>query len=118
MIALTTDLVSTCAVHDQQERLKELSFASTATQIIKERKPVDETLTNLVLGLPDALQYPGHTVASIKFQGTTFETPGFTSKQNGNLSMTLNNRRKGSVTVCYTRRFLPEDEGPFPEGGT
>jgi len=103
----------TRAVHDQQERLKELACVNRATQIIKERKPVDETLTNLVLGLPDALQYPGYTVASIKFQGTTFETPGFTETE-WKLEHDFETiAGKGSVTVCYTRQFLPEDEGPF-----
>jgi hypothetical protein len=65
-------------IHDQQERLKELACINRATQILKERKPVEETLMHLVLELPNALQYPEFTVASIKFHGQTFETPGFT----------------------------------------
>ncbi len=68
-------------VHDQQERLKELACVNRATQILKERKPVDETLTSLVLGLPEAMQYPAYTAARIKYQGRNYETPGFTETE-------------------------------------
>ncbi|MCK7539356.1 MAG: hypothetical protein MZV63_54815 [Marinilabiliales bacterium] len=31
-------------IHDQQERLKELACINRTTQILKERKPIEETL--------------------------------------------------------------------------
>ena len=100
-------------IHDQQERLKELSCINRATQILKERKPVEETLMHLVLELPNALQYPEFTVARIRFHGQTFETPGFT-ETGWKLSEDFEALSgKGSVEVCYTCPFLEEDEGPF-----
>jgi len=100
-------------IHDQQERLKELACVNRATQIIKERKPVDETLTSLVLGLPDALQYPAFTVARIRYMEKSYETPGFAETE-WKLEHDFETiAGKGSVEVCYTRNFLREDEGPF-----
>ncbi len=100
-------------IHYQQERLKELACINRATQILKERKPVDETLMHLVLELPNALQYPEFTVARIRFHGRTFETPGFT-ETGWKLSEDFESLSgKGSLEVCYTCPFLEEDEGPF-----
>jgi len=100
-------------VHDQQERLKELACVNRATQILKERKPIEETLMQLVLELPEALQFPDYTVARIKFQDRSFETPRFveTGWRLSEDFETLIGR--GSVEVCYTCPFLEEDEGPF-----
>lgn len=100
-------------IHYQQERLKELACINRATQILKERKPVDETLMHLVLELPNAMQYPEFTVARIRFHGRTFETPGFT-ETGWKLSEDFESLSgKGSLEVCYTCPFLEEDEGPF-----
>jgi CheY-like chemotaxis protein len=100
-------------VHDQQERLKELACINRATQILKERKPVDETLMHLVLGLPEAFQYPGYTVARIIYRGRSYETPGFT-ETGWKISRGFRALGgEGMVEVCYILPFLPEDDGPF-----
>ncbi len=100
-------------IHDQQERLKELACVNRATQILKERKPVDETLMHLVLGLPEAFQYPAYTVARIRFLGRAYETPGFTETKWKMIHAFNTLEGQGWVEVCYTRQFLDEDEGPF-----
>ncbi len=100
-------------VHNQQERLKELACINRATQILKERKPVDETLMHLVLGLPEAFQYPGYTVARIIYRGRSYETPGFT-ETGWKISRGFRALGgEGMVEVCYILPFLPEDDGPF-----
>ncbi len=100
-------------LHDQQERLKELACINRATQILKERKPVDETMMHLVLEFPPAMQYPEFTVARIMFQGRSFETPGFRETE-WNLARNFATiDGNGSVEICYTKEFLPGDEGPF-----
>lgn len=100
-------------VHDQQERLKELACINRTTQILKERKPVDETLMHLVLGLPEAFQYPGYTVARIIYRGRSYETPGFT-ETGWKISRGFRALGgEGMVEVCYILPFLPEDDGPF-----
>jgi hypothetical protein len=50
-------------LHDQQERLKELGCINQTTYILKEGKPIEETLQQIVLLLPAAWQYPEYTSA-------------------------------------------------------
>jgi hypothetical protein len=64
-------------LHDQQERVKELACINQTTDILKEGKPIEETLQQIVLLLPAAWQYPDYTAARIKFHDKTFETPDF-----------------------------------------
>ena len=43
-------------MHDQQERLKELACINRTTLILKEGKPIEESLQHIVLLLPAAWQ--------------------------------------------------------------
>ncbi len=54
-------------LHEQQERVKELSCINQTTYILKEGKPIEETLQQIVLLLPAAWQYPEYTSARIMF---------------------------------------------------
>jgi hypothetical protein len=100
-------------IHEQQERLKELSCINRATQILKERKPVEETLMHLVLTLPSAWQYPDYTVARIRYRDKSFETPGFKETAWKMVQGFTTVEGEGSVEICYTREFMEEYEGPF-----
>ena len=93
--------------------MKELACVNRATQILKENKPVDDTLMNLVLELPAALQYPDYTVACIRYLGKAYETPGFVETEWKLIQSFETIMGKGSVEVCYIRSFVQEDEGPF-----
>ncbi|TAL64762.1 MAG: hypothetical protein EPN88_10470, partial [Bacteroidetes bacterium] len=64
-------------LHDQQERLKELACINRTTSILKEGKPIEESLQQIVLLLPAAWQYPEYTVARIRFMGKEFESVDF-----------------------------------------
>ena len=64
-------------LHDQRERLKELACINRTTSILKEFKPIEESLQQIVLLLPAAWQYPEYTVARIIFMGKVFETVDF-----------------------------------------
>jgi hypothetical protein len=101
-------------LHEQQERLKELGCINQTTYILKEGKPVEETLQQIVLLLPAAWQYPEFTEARIKFQDKTFETPGFkqTSWRMVQEFNTIDDE-KGTIEVYYTKEFTLETEGPF-----
>ncbi len=55
-------------LHEQHERLKELGCINQTTYILKESKPVEETLQQIVLLLPAAWQYPKYTEARIIYQ--------------------------------------------------
>lgn len=64
-------------LHDQRERLKELSCINQTTSVMKEGKPIEETLQQIVLLLPAAWQYPEYTKARIIFMGKEFESVDF-----------------------------------------
>lgn len=101
-------------LHDQQERVKELSCINQTTYILKEGKPIEETLQQIVLLLPDAWQYPEYTQARIRYMDKSFETPDLkeTSWKMFQEFDTIDNE-KGSIEIYYTREFNVESEGPF-----
>ena len=65
------------ALQLEEERLKELACINRVTLMLKEGKPVEETLQQMVLLLPQAMQYPDQTAVRIMYESKTFETPGF-----------------------------------------
>jgi CheY-like chemotaxis protein len=101
-------------LHDQQERLKELSCINRTTAILKEGKPIEESLQQIVLLLPAAWQYPEFTVARIKFMGKEFESVDFheTNWKMVQEFITIDEER-GSIEIFYTTEFNTESEGPF-----
>jgi hypothetical protein len=101
-------------LHNQQERLKELACINKTTSILKEGKPIEESLQQIVLLLPAAWQYPEYTVARIKFMGKEFETIDFreTNWRMVQEFITIDDE-KGSIEIFYTTEFNTENEGPF-----
>ena len=101
-------------LHEQHERLKELGCINQTTYILKEGKPVEETLQQIVLLLPAAWQYPKYTEARITYRDKTFETPGFqeTSWKMKQEFSTIDDET-GVIEICYTQEFRSEHEGPF-----
>ena len=101
-------------LHDQQERLKELGCINQTTYILKEGKPVEETLQQIVLLLPAAWQYPDFSTARITFGGNQFESVDFqeTSWRMAQEFTTIDDQ-KGVIEIFYTREFSVEYEGPF-----
>ncbi|MGB8490488.1 MAG: hypothetical protein WCE64_05470, partial [Bacteroidales bacterium] len=101
-------------LHDQRERLKELGCINRTTYILKEGKPVEETLQQIVLFLPEAWQYPEYTVARIRYNGKTFESAEFQeSRWKFMQEFTTIDDEKGIIEIFYTKEFEKEDEGPF-----
>ncbi len=96
------------------ERLKELSAINRTTQILKENKGINETLKKVCAMLPEAWQYPEHTVARIIFEGREHTSPGFRETQwvQRQPFATIENK-KGSIEVYYLKAFPERDEGPF-----
>jgi hypothetical protein len=101
-------------LHEQQERLKELACINRTTSILKEGKPIEEALQQIVLLLPAAWQYPEYTVARIRFMNKSFETSNFAeSGWRMYQEFVSIDGEKGSIEIFYTREFRGEDEGPF-----
>ena len=82
--------------------------------ILKECKPIEESLQQIVLLLPAAWQYPEYTVARIRYHGKEFESVDF-SETNWKMvqEFTTIDDEKGSIEIFYTTEFSPENEGPF-----
>ncbi|MGE5419512.1 MAG: hypothetical protein ACM3UT_04960, partial [Chloroflexota bacterium] len=101
-------------LHEQKERLKELACINRTTSILKEGKPVAESLHQIVLLLPAAWQYPEFTVARIRFMGMEFITQDFReSEWRIYQEFTTIDDETGTIEVFYTSQFRDEDEGPF-----
>jgi hypothetical protein len=101
-------------LHDQGERLKELSAINQTTQILREGKPLDETLQQLVMIFPAAWQYPAYTCARIKFDGKEYRSAGFEeSRWQQRQHFETINDKKGAIEIYYSREFVTSDEGPF-----
>lgn len=101
-------------IAERKERLKELTCINETTQIIKENRTVEETLTQIVLILPKAWQYPEMTVARIWFEGKDYPSPGFREGDWRQVQKfdTIDGR-KGEIEIFYLKEFPERDEGPF-----
>ncbi len=101
-------------LHEQQERLKELACINQTTYILKEGKPVEETLQQIMLLLPAAWQYPEFTVARISFMDNSYVSGDFQeSKWRMVQDFDTIVGERGTIEIFYTREFKEEDEGPF-----
>lgn len=99
---------------EHRERLKELAAINKTTEILKEGKPLEEALQQIVLVLPDAWQYPENTVACIEYDGQQYSTPGFYhSKWSQKQKIETIDNHDGFIEICYTRKYPEADEGPF-----
>ncbi len=96
------------------ERLKELSCINQTTTILRQGKPIEESLQQIALLLPRAWQYPEFTVARIKWNNKTFTTSNFKETQ---WKLTQNfetiDNKDGIIEVYYLKSFPTVDEGPF-----
>jgi len=101
-------------LHEQRERLKELGCINQTTYILKEGKPIEETLQQIALLLPAAWQYPEYTVARISFMKKEFESLEF-RETNWKMVQEFNtiDEETGTIEIFYTKEFREEHEGPF-----
>jgi len=99
---------------ENKERLKELAAINQTTKILKEGKPIEETLQQICMLLPKAWQYPDFTVARIVFNKKEFKTADFvqTPWLQKQIFETIDNLN-GSIEVFYLKSFPESDEGPF-----
>ena len=101
-------------IAERKERLKELTCINETTQIIKENRSIEETLTQIVAILPRAWQYPEMTVARIWFEGKDYYSQGFREGDwRQEQKFETIDKRKGSIEVYYLKTFPELDEGPF-----
>jgi hypothetical protein len=101
-------------IFEKKERLKELACINKTTQIVKEGKSIEETLSKVVKILPDAWQYPEMTSARIRFDGKEYKTANFWETEwKQSQSFNTVNGRHGEIEIFYIQKFMELDEGPF-----
>jgi len=96
------------------ERLKELACINQTTSILREGKPIEETLQQIALMLPRAWQYPEFTAARIKWDAKVFNTTNF-KETNWMMRQdfeTIDNK-DGVIEIAYLKSFPEIEEGPF-----
>lgn len=100
--------------YDINERQKELKSLNQATEILKKSISLDELLQEVCSSLPEAMQYPQHAVARIRYGNKSFTSTHFkeTSRILQHIFDTPDGQ-KGSIEIFY-RKPLPEaGDDPF-----
>jgi len=99
---------------EKQERTKELACINQTTNILKQGKPIEESLKQIVLIIPLAWQYPDFAGARITFNKQVFLSPNFSeTRWIQSQKFSSIGDEEGEIEVCYTREFPEMDEGPF-----
>ena len=101
-------------IFERTERLKELAAINQTNDILREGKPVDETLQQLAKLFPGAWQYPEYTVCRIAYSDKEYKSQGFEeSRWMQRQAFDLIDGSSGYIDIFYTREFVKLDEGPF-----
>jgi hypothetical protein len=101
-------------IFERTERLKELAAINQTNDILREGKPIDETLQQLAKLFPGAWQYPEFTVCRIAYNSKEYLSQGFAeTRWLQRQSFDSIDGASGYIDVFYTREFVQLDEGPF-----
>ncbi len=101
-------------LHENTERIKELTSIHKTAEILKRGHPFEESLQEICNLLPEAFQYPEYTAARIKFGDMVFtskkfrETPWLLSK-----TFKTPKRKQGTIEIYYLKEFPVAYQGPF-----
>ncbi|PKP18717.1 MAG: hypothetical protein CVU05_13015, partial [Bacteroidetes bacterium HGW-Bacteroidetes-21] len=99
---------------ESNERLKELACINKTVSIVKENRPIAETLKRAVSFIPPAWQFPENTVARIVYDDIFFTSMGFIeTKWTQKKSLKTLEGKIITVEVYYTLEFEEIFEGPF-----
>lgn len=99
---------------DIEERQKELKSINRTTEILQRNTSLDELLQEICSTLPEAMQYPQHTVVRIRYGEKGFtsarfrETPWKLEQQFATPDQT-----RGSIEIYYLQPLPEVGEGPF-----
>ncbi|MBN2215387.1 MAG: hypothetical protein JW723_14200 [Bacteroidales bacterium] len=100
--------------YDIKERLKELMGINFTTKMLKDSQTLEESLQEICSFLPEAWQYPEHTVARIRYENKVFTSKNFMeTRWCQKQSFETPDNKKGLIEVFYLKAFPDEDEGPF-----
>ena len=99
---------------DIGERRKELKSINRTTEILKKSLSLDELLQEICSFLPEAMQFPAHTVVRITYGNQSFTSQNF-RETHWKLQQTFDtpDSAKGAIEIFYLKEFLQAGEGPF-----
>ena len=101
-------------IHENQERVKELSCINKTVSLIRENRPIAETLRRIVNFIPNAWQFPENTVARIIFDNIEHTSPKFDeSEWKQEKEFVTSDGKRGVIQVFYNCKFEDVYEGPF-----
>jgi len=102
-------------LHQLKERIKELEALHNTSRLLQVRDlPIDFLMTEIITVLPGAWQYPEVTAARIKYGRRTYSSPKFrNTRWRQKVSFEINDKKSGSVEVCYLKKMPDEYQGPF-----
>jgi len=120
LIDVVAETISRLVAHDEsqwalRERIKELTcLYGISTAASRPHIQIDEFLTEIVELLPPAWQYPEITLARITLDGKACSSAGFKdSPYRQSADIIINDQKRGTVEVVYTREKPEFAEGPF-----
>lgn len=101
--------------HELRERVKELTLVhQTARLLQSDRLLGKELLSELVVLMPRAWQYPEICEARIRYAGVSVQTPGFRETEwRQSATFTVSDGSVGQLDVVYLAERPAADEGPF-----
>ena len=93
--------------YDMNERQKELKSLNRATEILKKSISLDELLQEVCSSLPEAMQYPQHAAARIRYGNKSFTSAHFRESSRV-IQQTFDtpDGQRGSIEIFY-RKSLP-----------
>lgn len=101
---------------ENTERLKELRSINQTSAIIASHNDIALNLQEICNILPEAYQYPEHTVVRISYENLVFTSKNF--KETSWLQkqeFESADQKHGLIEVYYTRKYPDAFEGPFLE---
>jgi len=101
--------------HTLDERYKELDCLYSISKIIESTgNNIDKILSEVVMIMPNAFQYPEITCAKIVYEGKEYKTENYRATEwKIGSAIQLEEKIIGSVDVCYLEEKALIDEGPF-----
>lgn len=106
---------NTRLLHSVGERVKELTALHQTARVLQDdSRPAEALISDVLLLLPPAWQYPEVTEARIYFQDISVQSPNFKPTHwMQSASFTTRTGEGGGIDVCYLEERPPAAEGPF-----
>ncbi len=101
------------ALAEKTLQLKELAYLNEASGILRQGRSYEDTFAQLIFLIKKHSVFPGGVSVRITYDGRKYESPGFsTSATFLTTGFQTLGGEKGSITLYYSKDYLPEGEDP------